>query len=294
MCFAVPVICLPPTRWRATMPDATWTRVWSSTSTRRCACLFACRLCTPRRWTIRTLPWLCTNNMRRKICTGPNTTATLLNALAGFHTATPALGGQPPPRNKPFWTGAVLRVKADLRGTSRLTHQMQEVQMAAVLIQNVGNNPLAAPSHHVVILAAFGQIHFGTEVLAMFRRIARPFHNEGRHAVGLGPDLIAEIVFVTHWHLDADPIVLPDNGNCCAFLAKGLSHFFACGHHDLVQKSEGSGVVRKRHQITHALAPVVVCRSGARGQVQLAMRSAFGHVNLQGLQQSPHGGKQDK
>ena len=48
-----------------------------------CVCLYACRLRTPRRWTIRTCRGLY-QQYAPESCTGPNTTATLLNDLAGF------------------------------------------------------------------------------------------------------------------------------------------------------------------------------------------------------------------
>src|SRR5690606_10162719 len=142
---------------------------------------------------------------------------------------------------------------------------MQVMHVLLVLVEDVADHAFAAPAHDVVVLAAFLEMDFGAEVLALAGLVLFAAGYETRHRIGAGAYFVDEVGLAFVNDLDTGAVILTfADCHAVALLAHLYGYLFTGRTDHVGNEARHVGAAREHHQVAQASLPVVVGTTDGR------------------------------
>src|SRR5471030_89537 len=155
--------------------------------------------------------------------------------------------------------GSVHGVEQSLGATDvQSTNQVQELHVPFVLIEDVVNDLILGVTHQIVVLTAFGQMHFGPVVATVVELLGpHPATGKGRREVTAHLHLVDEWVLLAMTDFQADTVIrrIRLSDHVQTLLDKHRRHFFNRRAHRRFEEAVNLIPRREMHRLTQALTP---------------------------------------
>lgn len=178
-----------------------------------------------------------------------------------------------------------------------LAHQMQEMQVLFVLVENIVDQLLLIPAHDIVVLAAFFQVDLRAIILVLLGLlfiVIQSGEGERRRTVAAQSDFVDEVKLIAQIDLETNAVF---GGGVDAAERVLFTQFFLHQHHgrldNLIHKALNQRALWQVGDIAQPALPGNGVAGGSGGDGGHILAVSFRQVAAQRFKQAVNGYQQD-